>query len=195
IISSDKIKGIKVVLYFFTIGLAFLFIEIAFIQKFTQILHHPVYSIAVTLTAFLVFSGLGSLLTARLLQYYSIEQIIVSVATGISALCLFYLFSLGTIFTYLAVAPIGFKAFLMSLLIAPLAILMGMPFPLALTSLARHANYYIPWAWGINGCASVISAVLATVFAIHFGFSVVILIAVFLYITIVITFPKPTSPD
>ena len=53
LISSDKIKGVKVVCYFFTIGLAYLFIEIAFIQKFTQLLHHPIYSIAVTLTAFL----------------------------------------------------------------------------------------------------------------------------------------------
>ena len=192
LISSDKIKGVKVVCYFFTIGLAYLFIEIAFIQKFTQLLHHPIYSIAVTLTAFLVFSGLGSLLTARLLRYFTGEQIIFTVATGISALCLIYLLSLGTVFTYLTAAPVGFKALLMSLLIAPLAILMGMPFPIALTSLAKHASYYIPWAWGINGCASVISVVLATVFAIHYGFSVVILIAVLLYMTIVITFPKPT---
>ena len=192
LISSDKIKGVKVVCYFFTIGLAYLFIEIAFIQKFTQLLHHPIYSIAVTLTAFLVFSGLGSLLTARLLRYFTGEKIIIAAATGICALCLIYLLSLGTVFTYLTVAPVGLKAFLMSLLIAPLAILMGMPFPIALTSLAKHASYYIPWAWGINGCASVISVVLATVFAIHYGFSVVILIAVLLYMTIVITFPKPT---
>lgn len=190
--SSDNIKGTKVVSYFFTIGLAYLFIEIAFIQKFTQLLHHPIYSIAVTLTAFLIFSGVGSLLTARLLRYFTSEQIIISVATGISALCLIYLLSLGAVFTYLTAAPVGFKALLISLLIAPLAILMGMPFPLALASLAKHANYYVPWAWGINGCASVISVVLATILAIHLGFSVVILIAVLLYITIVITFPKPT---
>ncbi|MGI9569155.1 MAG: SAM-dependent methyltransferase, partial [Desulfobulbia bacterium] len=84
LVTSDEIKGIKVVSYFFTIGLAFLFIEIAFIQKFTQLLHHPIYSIAVTLTAFLIFSGLGSLLTAKLLRYFTSEQIIISVATGIS---------------------------------------------------------------------------------------------------------------
>ena len=188
---GDAIKGIKIVLYFFTIGLAFLFVEIAFIQKFTQLLHHPIYSIAVTLTAFLVFSGLGSLLTTRLLRHFTNEQIIILVATGISITCLVYLLLFGTVFTYLAAVPVEFKAISMSLLIAPLAILMGMPFPLALNSLARYANYYIPWAWSINGCASVISAVLATLCAIHFGFNVVILIAVLLYITTVVTFPKP----
>ena len=79
-----------------------------------------------------------------------------------------------------------------ALLVAPLAVCMGMPFPLALDSLARDAKHYIPWAWGINGCASVISAVLATLLAIHFGFSMVIIIAIILYASCLITFPRYT---
>ncbi len=58
---------------------------------------------------------------------------------------------------------------------------MGMPFPLALGSLQGGAAGFIPWAWAINGCASVISAVLAVVLAMHFGFTAVILIAAMLY--------------
>jgi hypothetical protein len=58
---------------------------------------------------------------------------------------------------------------------------MGMPFPLGLASLQGGAAGSIPWAWAINGCASVISAVLAVVLAMHFGFTVVIVVAAALY--------------
>ena len=39
----------------------------------------------------------------------------------------------------------------------------------------------IPWAWAINGFASVVGAVLATLLAIHLGFAAVILLAVIIY--------------
>jgi hypothetical protein len=59
---------------------------------------------------------------------------------------------------------------------------MGMPFPLGLRRLAEEAPDFVPWAWGINGFASVVSAVLATLLAIHFGFTVVIALALLLYV-------------
>ena len=68
------------------------------------------------------------------------------------------------------------------MLIAPLAFFMGMPFPLGLRRLAEEAPDFVPWAWGINGFASVVSAVLATLLAIHFGFTAVIALALLLYV-------------
>ena len=62
-------------------------------------------------------------------------------------------------------------------LTAPLAFLMGMPFPLGLSRLAAESPAFIPWAWGINGCASVLSALLAGLLAVHFGFSAVLMVA------------------
>ena len=67
-------------------------------------------------------------------------------------------------------------------LVAPLAFFMGMPFPLGLRRVAADAPDFVPWAWGINGFASVVSAVLATLLAIHFGFTAVIVLALLLYI-------------
>ena len=58
---------------------------------------------------------------------------------------------------------------------------MGMPFPLGLASVAAGSRQLVPWAWGINACASVVAAILATIMAIHVGFSVVVLLAVVLY--------------
>ena len=57
---SSGISQLRVVVYFFAIGLAFLFIEIAFIQKFMLFLHHPLFTASVVLASFLVFAGLGS---------------------------------------------------------------------------------------------------------------------------------------
>ncbi len=67
------------------------------------------------------------------------------------------------------------------MLIAPLAVCMGIPFPTGMMRLAGTGQDTIPWAWAINGCASVVGAVLATLLAIHLGFSVVILLAVLIY--------------
>ena len=67
-------------------------------------------------------------------------------------------------------------------LIAPLAFCMGMPFPLGLARIRAHAPGWIPWAWAVNGCASVIGAVLAALLAMHLGFTAVVGLAAALYL-------------
>lgn len=187
---DTSIKRLDVFYYFFAIGLAFLFIEIAFMQKFILFLHQPMYAFAVILAAFLIFSGIGSYWSGKLLQTMPHGRILLYATGGIMLFSLVYLLSLDALFALLLKLPIIIKMIITALLVAPLAICMGMPFPLALDSLVSHAKHYIPWAWGINGCASVISAVLATLLAIHLGFSTVILIAVILYASCLITFPR-----
>ena len=78
-------------------------------------------------------------------------------------------------------------------LIAPLAVSMGMPFPLGIVRVARDSGDLVPWAWGINGCASVVAAVLATLLAIHLGFTAVVLIAVALYLAAPLAFASRCS--
>ncbi|MFW2440455.1 MAG: SAM-dependent methyltransferase [Arenicellales bacterium] len=190
---KEAVSKTRVILYFLMIGIAFLFMEIAFMQKFILFLHHPLYSFAVTLAAFLVFAGLGSYLSAKLSDHYSRRTILKGSITGIALFSLSYILLLNDLFMWLSVIPVFFKILLTILLVAPLALLMGMPFPLALSALAGRAQTLIPWAWGINGCASVISASLATLLAIHFGFSAVILIAILLYAGVVFVYPDPAK--
>lgn len=66
-------------------------------------------------------------------------------------------------------------------LLAPLAFAMGIPFPAMLGRLAVRAPDLLAWAWGINGCTSVVGAILATVIAVHGGFRVLVLAAGMLY--------------
>ena len=162
---------------FFCIGLAFLMIEIAFIGRFTVILSHPVHALVVVLAGFLVFAGVGSHLSARRGAGASITAPVI----GIAAIATVYSFLSPWLTSVLIGAPPAVKIVAAIALIAPLATLMGMPFPRALARLNAVASSLLPWAWGINGCASVIGAVLATLVAIHFGHTVVILSGVVLY--------------
>ena len=171
----------RVILYFLTLGLAFLFIEIAFIQRFILFLGHPLYAIAVVLSAFLIFAGLGSGFSSRLAQRFESKKSIKIAVVGIILIALLDLFILPVLFHWLLPLPEVLRILITILLIAPLAFLMGMPFPLGLSLVGGENPDWIPWAWGINGCASVLSALLATLLAVHFGFVVVVLMALGLY--------------
>jgi hypothetical protein len=177
----------RVLVYFSALGLAFLFLEIAFIQKFILFLHHPLYAVAVVLTAFLLFAGAGSRYSQRLAQANA--GVTVAVA-AIAAASLVYLFALDRLLAPLAGLADSLRILLSVVLIAPLAFFMGIPFPLGITRVGQRTPNLIPWAWGINGCASVISAVLATLLAMHFGFTVVVLTAVALYGIAALSLPR-----
>jgi spermidine synthase len=174
----------RIVVYFTAIGLAFLFVEIASIQRFTLFLSHPLYAIGVVLAGFLLFAGLGSGLAPALEQRlagHRIEALALAIA-AIVVLSILYILALPPVFAALAGLPDLAKILLSLALIAPLAFFMGMPFPLALARLRADAPEVVPWAWGINGCASVLSAILATLLAMTFGTRVVVLVAAALYV-------------
>lgn len=177
-------ERLRTFVYFLALGLAFLFIEIVFIQSFTLFLGHPIYSISVVLASFLVFAGLGAAASnavARMLAHRSGIEPLAIVVAGIAALALAAIVVLPLVFAALTPLASALKALAAIIVIAPLAFLMGMPFPLGLSRLAQSAPALVPWAWGVNGCASVLSPILATLFAIHWGFDVVIALAVGLY--------------
>ncbi len=180
---------VRVTIYFAAIGLAFLFLEIAFIQKFMRFLHHPVFTAAVILASFLVFAGLGSLWARRFSIRSRQREGTLLAITGILLMGVVYLLTLDGLFDALASWSTPVKMAVSSLLIAPMTFLMGLPFPLALGSLGRQAVDLMPLAWGVNGCASVLSAVLATLLAIHFGFSAVVVLALLLYAVAALVFP------
>ena len=178
--------------YFLSLGLAFLFIEMAFIQKFILFLSHPLYSVAVVLSSFLVFAGIGSAASTTLVRKFGSDhrRAIWLAVTCILAISLSYLALLPLVFEQLIGYPDPARIAISVALIAPLAFCMGMPFPIGLGRLADTAPGFVPWAWGINGFASVVSAVLATLLAIGFGFDAVILLALVLYLASVQLAPR-----
>ena len=183
--------------YFLSLGAGFMFIEIAFIQKFLLLLANPTYAVAVVLCAFLVSAGLGSLFSLKLRKTIKRGRNLlrrrnpISVAIGmLSVIALLYLQLLPPIFHRFLASPDVLKIFVSIVLIAPLGFFMGMPFPLGVDLMRRHNPNLIAWAWGINGYASVVSAILATCLAIAFGFNIVILLAIGIYLVGAWTAPR-----
>jgi hypothetical protein len=173
----------RVLVYFAAIGFAFMFIEIAFIQKFVLFLSHPLYAVAVVLFAFLLFAGMGSAASKRwrdasapLLRHA--EATVVAAIALSAALCLGLL---PWLFHNAVALPDSLRIVISAALIAPLAFFMGMPFPMGLARVEARDARLVPWAWAINGCASVTGAVLATLLAIHIGFTAVVVAALALY--------------
>ena len=184
-IKSTANRRRNIIFYFLAIGLAFLFIEIAFIQKFTLILSQPLYAVAVALCAFLIFSGLGSLYVQRCLKTASTSIIAILLRRSvimIGLIIIIYIVLLPLISNTIMAMPETARILSAFVLAAPLAFFMGMPFPLGMATLQQNSPGLIPWAWGINGCASVLSAILAVILAINIGFNGVMLCAVVLYL-------------
>ncbi len=181
---------LRVVVVFGAIGLGFMFIEMAFIQKLGLTLGHPLLAVAVALSGFLVFAGLGSATMrregrpTRLAMAWPIAGIVV---LGVS-----YLVALSGIFAWTSSHGMWLKAALALLLIAPLGFCMGKPFPTALALLGHRAPALIPWAYGINACASVIGAVLAMLCAIHLGLSALLALALGCYLVALMAYSTMT---
>ena len=56
----------EIAVYFAALGFAFMFIEMAFIQRLVLFLSHPLYAVGVALAGFLLFAGLGSRFATRI---------------------------------------------------------------------------------------------------------------------------------
>jgi hypothetical protein len=174
----------RTLVYFVVLGLAFLFIEIAFIQRFTLFLGHPLYAVAVVLATFLIFAGLGAAASKTVSRAAAKRTTVAPAALAAAAIAALALVSIATLPGWLGATlalPAPAKALLSIAFIAPLAFMMGLPFPLGLAALSARDPALVPWAWGVNGCASVLSPVLATLLAIHFGFAAVVGLAAALY--------------
>ena len=190
----------RIAVYFGAIGLAFLFVEIASIQRFTLFLAHPLYAIGVVLAGFLVFAGIGSGI-APTLERRLADQRIGALGCAIAAivlLAILYILALPPLFAALVALPELARIALSLALIAPLAFFMGMPFPLALARVRSDTPHLVPWAWAINGCASVLSAILSTLLAMTFGTRAVVFTAAGLYLIAGAAFgrrPDPSSAD
>ena len=167
--------------YFGLIGVAFLLIEIALIQHLQLYLGHPVYAATAVLAAFLVFAGLGSLWSQRRTAGRSRFTLRLGIG-AIVILGLGYILYLPAVLAALTEYPLSARIAIALALMAPLAFAMGLPFPLGLHALGQQAPQLIPWAWGINGCASVISAAATPLLAMEIGFSGLVAVALLAYL-------------
>jgi hypothetical protein len=91
-------------------------------------------------------------------------------------------FAVPPITTELIGLPLGVRLLLAIVFIAPVAFLMGVPFPVGIRAAGAQDPKLIPWAWAANGCASVVGSVSAVLGAMLAGFSVMLLVAGGVYV-------------
>jgi len=178
--------------YFFLVGLAFMFVEIISIQLFIRYLAHPLYAVAVVLAAFLIFAGAGAWFSLRIAPGFRRRAAMLAVFL-IAVLALVYPWVLAPLFEATLGWPDGGRILMSLVFIAPLAFAMGFPFTLGLSALPSAEGGRIPWAWAVNGFASVIGATLATLLAIHLGLAAVLLLAGGLYLLAGLCWPVRLS--
>lgn len=183
-------------LYFACLGAGFIIVEVAMIQKFILFLGHPVYSLAVVLFSVLAFSALGSYLSGRIGEE-RLTAALMKLLMVVVALVFIYIVALPPIFYGLVHLAREFRIVIAVVLMAPLALVMGMPMPIGIRILARNAPEIIPWAWGVNGATSVMGSVAALVIAILSGFNQALMIGAGLYLVamFLITRPQPSEQD
>lgn len=171
--------NLKAMLYFASLGTAYLLIEIPLIQQFTLLLDHPAGSLAGVLFVLLFGSGVGSWLSPR----FKLRKAIFALLIYLGVLLL----AASSVIHFLLPAsqPIRWSA--MIVLLLPLGVLMGVPFASGLRNLEHQHTGWIPWAWAVNGAFSGISGVAAAMISLDAGFQVTLISGWIAYLLVLIT--------
>jgi len=182
------------VLYFIAIGLGYIMVEIAFIQRFVLFLGYPTYALTVVVFLMLLSSGAGSLVSRR--WFGEPTRVLLAMAFIVVAL-LIYVFVLPRLLESMIGLAFAAKLLISALLLLPLGFTMGMPFPSGLRALASgdggetHIGHgAVEWAWAMNAASSVLGSVLAIVIAIQFGLTATLACGAAAYVLAMLLLPS-----
>jgi hypothetical protein len=149
-------------------------------QKFVLLLGHPTYALTVIVFSMLVFSGLGSFFSRKVVAGDDgrLMRILCIVALLVAILA----FSAPAVSNAGITWPLPLKMLVTSAMIAPAAFAMGMPFPTGLTRMEKFHAPSVRWAWALNAASSVLGSASAIFLAIYLGLRTTLLIGGIMYI-------------
>ena len=160
-------RGTLWALYFAGLGLGFILVEIVLIQRFSLFLGYPVYSLSVVLFTMLLASGVGSLLAGRLTRAAALRRALVGLCTALVV----YAWLLPRVTDAMLGASTSARIAVTVALIAPLGLLMGIPFATGVRRAGAESKDLVPWAWAVNGGSSVFGSTLAVLISMTYGFT------------------------
>jgi len=203
---SQQLRPIRL-LYFVAVGLGYILVEIAFIQRFVLFLGHPVYALTVVVFLLLLSSGAGSMVSRWWLVKSRRLWLTLFLIAGT---LLVYVVILPGLLNRLVGLPFAAKLLASAALLIPLGFAMGMPFPAGLRTLAMRpesdflevpsnnaSGNLVEWAWAMNAASSVLGSVVAIIIAIQFGLNATLAsgaLAYFLALALTTTLP-PVSKE
>ena len=165
--------------YFAGLGLGFILIEIVLLQRFVLFLGEPIYTFSVVLAGLLISTGAGSYL-ANGVQNVSRNALSWSLLAVVAAILSTLVITPPVLALTLGL-PLSLRVAVAFLLIAPLGVLLGKPFPTTLRLIGKEGSSMVSWAWAVNAFFTVIGSVLATILAMAFGFAAVYVVAAACY--------------
>jgi spermidine synthase len=173
--------------FFTSLGVAYIGVEVSLIQKLALLLGHPGYAMAVTLSALLASSGVGSLLSGRRWAFPEKNKVRI-IAVAIAVCIALSAYGLSRLFERLVFLPMALRLMVAIVVVAVPGFLMGMPFAIGLTAVKRHSAPFVPWAWALNSGATVLGTVGALLLAMTAGFTAVLTVTAGLYLVAAIAF-------
>ena len=177
---KSEIGIATVIPYFAALGMGFILIELALLQKLILLMGNPTMTFALLLFTLLISSGAGSLLSPRIAK--NNMKNLVFIIGGVAGLGILYFLFLPPIIYSTIAEPIEAKAAVSIAILAPIGFLMGMPLPTGMRLLKVHRPDYIPWMWAVNGAFSVLGAVLAIALGIMYGSSLAMILGILIYL-------------
>src|SRR5919106_827838 len=177
---KSEIRIATVIPYFAALGVGFILIELALLQKLILLMGNPTMTFALLLFTLLISSGAGSLLSPRIAK--NNMKNLVFIIGGIAGLGILYFLFLPPIIYSTIAEPIVVKAAVSIAILAPIGFLMGMPLPTGMRLLKVHRPDYIPWMWAVIGAFSVLGAVLAIALGIMYGSSLAMVLGILIYL-------------
>ncbi len=178
---SKEITGtLYVIPYFAALGIGFMLIEVALLQRLILLLGNPTAALAILLFTLLLAGGAGSLASTRIMWQRTSRNLMFVIA-GIAGLVLLYAFNLTSVISVFLPAPFIVRALVSVALLTPLGFMLGMPFPTGMRMIKTYLPTNVPWMWAINGAFSVLGAVLVTSIGIIYGLSWSMVLGVIAY--------------
>lgn len=181
----------RFLLYFAGLGLGFILIEMALLGRFTLFLGQPVYTFAVVLASLLIFTGVGAYLAGRFVA--QLRRVVGRIIPLLLLTLLATALVMPPLFSAALGLPLLWRVVLAIVVLAPLGILLGMPFPTGLRIVAEEASPLVAWSWGVNGFFTVIGTVTAQILGMSFGFTTVLFVGAFCYLTALAAMARPNK--
>jgi len=173
------------VLYFSVLGVGFMLVEIPLIQKLVLFLGHPTISLAAILFYLLTGASMGS----RISQGWGMDALPRRAAVAsllVALMVLAYLFALAPLLNAFQASPRVLRLALLGVIVLPLGVVLGVPFPSGIRLMAGGWQGEIPWMWGVNGMMSVVGSTLAAASAKFIGFSGCLLAGAVIYLCVAV---------
>jgi hypothetical protein len=164
-----RVRRLWFPLFFASIGIGYMLIEIVLIQQTRVFLGHPTLAVTTTLAVLLIGSGVGSWL-AGLVRFKRAVVTPLLPAVGVVLITLAWMLAWPAVSQQFLTAPPLLRIFVTAVVLLPLAVLMGMPFPVGLRAAAGYADGMVALGWAVNGVATVIGSVGAVAIALVSGF-------------------------